>query len=119
MRNAINRLLGAFRAPVAAPVSNEPPLELQTIIAGASVYERASNDPEWNGAQRLMVHTARGAFFADQADKWLTSSWPSLAEAQRARAKAMLSAHIAAWQRRAQADVSSAGRGRPNYARDY
>lgn len=103
----------------AAPVSDEPPLDLQTIIAGASVYERASNAPEWNGAPRMMVHTVRGAFFADKTDAWLTSGWPNLTDAQRKRAKAMLAAHIAAWQQRAQADAAAAGRGKRNYALDY
>ncbi|KVC52516.1 hypothetical protein WS58_03355 [Burkholderia pseudomultivorans] len=102
-----------------APVSDEPPLELQTIIAGASVYERASNEEGWDGAPRLMLHTERGAFFADQTDKWLAHHWPNLTDAQRARAKGMLKAHIARWQQRAQADASAASRSRPNYARDY
>ncbi|BCN09936.1 hypothetical protein ACNRBS_20875 [Ralstonia pseudosolanacearum] len=113
------RALMGGRKPTAAPVSDEPPLELQTIIAGASVYERASNEEGWDGAPRLMVHSARGAFFADQADKWLLSGWPSMTDAQRARAKAMLKAHIAHWHQRQSADAAAAGRGRPNYAKDW
>ncbi|MBR8433833.1 hypothetical protein KDW37_24055 [Burkholderia cenocepacia] len=119
MRSAINRLLGAFRAPVAAPISDEPPLELQTIIAGASVYERASNEEGWDGAPRLMVHTARGAFFADKADAWLQSGWPNLTDAARARTMAMLKAHIARWQQRQSADAAAAGAGRRNWMTDY
>lgn len=114
---AIRILFGGRKA--AAPVSDEPPLELQTIIAGASVYERSSNEEGWDGAPRLMVHSARGAFFADQTDKWLLSGWPSMTDGQRARAKAMLKAHIARWQQRQSADAAAAGRVRPNYARDY
>ncbi|MPV66401.1 hypothetical protein [Burkholderia sp. BE17] len=113
------RALVGGRKPTAAPVNDEPPLELQTVIAGASVYERASNDPEWNGAQRLMVHTARGAFFADKSDAWLQSGWPTMTDVQRARAKAMLKAHIARWQQRQSADAAAAGRGRTNYAKDW
>ncbi|ARK86996.1 hypothetical protein [Burkholderia pseudomallei] len=117
MLKAIRNWFGSRQA--AAPVSDEPPLELQVIVGGASIYERASSDPEWNGGMRLMVHSARGAFFADQADKWLLSGWPSMTDAQRARAKAMLKAHIAHWHQRQSADAAAAGRGRPNYARDY
>lgn len=117
MLAAIRSLFGGRKA--AAPVSDEQPLELQTIIVGASVFERASNDPEWNGAPRLMLHTERGAFFADKSDAWLNSGWPSLTDAQRARAKAMLKAHIARWQQRQSADAPAAGRGRPNYAKDW
>ncbi|WP_234745637.1 hypothetical protein [Burkholderia sp. WTPI3] len=113
MLTAILNLFGGRKA--AAQVSDEPPLELQTIIGGASVYERASNDPEWPG-DRLMLHTARGSFFLDKADDWLKSGWPMLTDAQRARAKKMISAHVAVWQQRQSADAAAAGRGRTNYA---
>lgn len=109
MRGTLNRLLGAFRPP-AAPVSDEPPLELQTLIAGAAVYERESTDPDWPG-DRLMLHTARGAFFADKADAWLKSGWPTLTATQRMRALAMLKAHIASWQRRQRIDAAGVNRG--------
>src|SRR5690242_8498953 len=115
MLKAIRHTLFGGRQAATPATTDELPAEVATIIAGASVYERASNDPEWNGAPRLMVHTARGAFFADKTDAWLTAGWPNLTDAQRKQAKAMLSAHIAAWQQRAQADAA-AGRGRSAWA---
>jgi|SRR5579883_2208934 hypothetical protein len=117
MLAAIRSLFGGRK--VAAPVSDEPPLELQVIISGARIYERASSEEGWDGAPRIMVDSARGAFFADKFDAWLTSGWPTLTDTQRARARSMLKVHIAAWQQRAAGDVAARGRTARNYCRDF
>ena len=95
LHSAINRLLGASRAPVAADAL---PPELQTVICSATAMPRTDDDA---GMPRLLLMTARGTFYRDdkQPRAWLAANWPELTDAQTLRALALLDARVLELQR--------------------
>ena len=90
MLNFIRALLSGKQIPTSTPVASLPP-ELQTLIAAACIIERSTQE---EGMPRILVQTALGTFWANQAVTWLASNWPELNSVQISRAEFMLSARI-------------------------
>lgn len=92
MLKAIRSLFGGRQA--AAPAAtDELPAEAATVIAGASFVDRGADD---EGNPRLLVMTAHGTFrySFDGARGWLRQAFPSLTEAQTARAMKLLASRV-------------------------
>ena len=91
------RTLFASRPTPSLGAADALPVELQTILAGASFLERGADD---EGAPRIIVTTTRGAFRYgnDTASAWLRE-WFGLNDAQVSRALQMLRARFADYQR--------------------
>lgn len=87
------RALVGGRKPTAAPPSDELPAEAATVIAGATFVDRGADD---EGNPRLLVMTAHGTFrySFDGARDWLRQAFPSLTEAQLARALKLLASRV-------------------------
>lgn len=90
MLKFIRALLSGKQDPASMSGTSLPP-ELQTLIAAAYIIERSG--PE-EGISRILVQTALGVFWANQATAWLESNWPELNSTQISRAETMLSARI-------------------------
>ncbi|MEK2602060.1 MULTISPECIES: hypothetical protein [Burkholderia] len=92
------RALVGGRKPTAAPavaVTDELPVEVATVIAGASFMDRGADE---EGNPRLVITLAGGGGFRysrDDAAAWLKRAWPSLNEAQTARAVKLLASRVA------------------------
>ncbi|MFV8595078.1 hypothetical protein [Ralstonia pseudosolanacearum] len=105
MLAAIRTLFGGRRATAAA--TDALPPEAQTVIASATVLERAAADEK---SARLLVQTARGSFFRDdkQPRAWLAANW-ALTEAQTIRALKLIDARVVEAQREQAAVAASHG----------
>ncbi|AOK29866.1 hypothetical protein [Burkholderia sp. MSMB175] len=116
MLAAIRTWFGGRKA--AAPVSDALPTECATLIAGLSFHHR--DDDTETGAPRVICMLSDGGagfrYGADTASAWLRKRF-RLNDGQTERAMRMLRDRFAEWQRLQGAAV--AGRGRPNYAKDW
>ncbi|MCW0101050.1 hypothetical protein [Burkholderia pseudomallei] len=94
MLKSIRTWFGGRQAATPA-ASDELPAEVATVIAGASFLDRGADD---EGNPRLVITLAGGGGFRysrDDAAAWLKRAWPSLNEAQTARAVKLLASRVA------------------------
>ncbi|HDR9161785.1 TPA: hypothetical protein QDB28_002153 [Burkholderia vietnamiensis] len=92
MLKSIRTLFGGRKA--AAPAAtDELPAEVATVIAAATVMDRGADD---EGNPRVLVMTAHGTFrySLQGARAWMKQVWPSLTEAQTARAVKLLASRV-------------------------
>lgn len=104
------RALVSGRKPTAARSNDDLPSEAATVIAGATVVDRGTDD---DGNPRLLVMTAHGTFrySFDGARHWLRQSFPALNEAQTGRAVKLLASRVTEFKHTVNASAAHTQRG--------
>lgn len=108
MLKAIRTLFGGRQA--AAPgAADELPAEVATVLAAATVMDRGADE---EGNPRLLVMTAHGTFrySLEGARAWMQQVWPSLTEAQTARAVKLLASRVTEFKHTVNASAARAQR---------
>ncbi|CAJ2884177.1 hypothetical protein [Burkholderia pseudomallei] len=103
------RALVGGRKPTVAQASDELPAEVATVIAAATVMDRGADD---EGNPRVLVMTAHGTFrySLEGARAWMKQVWPSLTEAQTARAVKLLASRVTEFKHTVKASAANTQR---------